>query len=482
MSSFRKGRMPSTDGSVGKGKASANDETSVEASVGNRLDRLEERFESLESTLIMQMRAMQRDIVYAVKEQQRPSDTESPPARNSSADHDNADKGSASSPLSVYADYDNANKGGESAIADHQKRLEGAMRKAFRSFAKVDGEHNAFLNSEALKAALNSLGSLPGGTEVQDHDTEDIIGEYDIDGNGVLDSEEFRPVVRDLVLRRRFDFREELQKDVEAIAMATKEDPWAMAMRGDTAVKSMIEHVRAQHVSTHGSSSVKEQGAWERSSRTSAGSNTADAANMRRSRSIDSLLLGGRYTPLYCWSLLPVLHPEGRLRSVWNVLVALLIIYCGVVVPLEIAFEPAMEAGMGVAGWLAWENWNLVVDIFFLLDILLNFRTGFIADGVFLRDTRLICRHYLSGSFLIDLLGSFPLNLILKAIGDDGDGTARLNRQLRLLRIVKLNRLLRLFKLSKSLKYVELMVKFNPSAMRIVKLLLIMVTLTLCRS
>ena len=36
-----------------------------------------------------------------------------------------------------------------------------------------------------------------------------------------------------------------------------------------------------------------------------------------------------------------------------------------------------------------------------------------------------------------------------------GQAAARLNRQLRLLRIIKLNRLLRILKLSKNLKYLE---------------------------
>lgn len=35
----------------------------------------------------------------------------------------------------------------------------------------------------------------------------------------------------------------------------------------------------------------------------------------------------------------PVYHPEGRARSMWNVCLAFLILYCGISVPLEIAME-----------------------------------------------------------------------------------------------------------------------------------------------
>lgn len=42
----------------------------------------------------------------------------------------------------------------------------------------------------------------------------------------------------------------------------------------------------------------------------------------------------------------PVTHPEARFRMLWNFALALLIIYCGVAVPLEIAFEDDMIVSM----------------------------------------------------------------------------------------------------------------------------------------
>ena len=50
--------------------------------------------------------------------------------------------------------------------------------------------------------ALNSLGTMPGGRDVSDLDVSDIMRSYDTDGNGVLDSTEFRPFLRDLVMRQ----------------------------------------------------------------------------------------------------------------------------------------------------------------------------------------------------------------------------------------------------------------------------------------
>lgn len=341
------------------------------------------------------------------------------------------------------------------------------ITRTYRQFAsKASG-----LTPEELKQALNSLGTMPGGRTVRDVDTADIMAEYDIDGNGEIDQEEFRPFVRDLILRGRFEFNSELQQMVAQIARATREDPWAMAMRGDPALGGMIDNLRAaQTAVTNERNNATPRKARRRS--LPMRQSVADVNLSERSRrSWESACC---CLPMLCCCF-PILHPDGRVRSCWNVLMAALIIYCGVAVPLEIAFEPTMRATMGLDGWSAWEAWNLVVDGLFLIDIALSFRSGYIADGVFVKDSTLVCRHYLLGGFLIDLIGAFPLNLILKAVGDtDNESTGRLNRQLRLLRVIKLNRLLRLAKLSKNLKYVELAIKFNPSAMRIVKLLLIM--------
>ena len=62
------------------------------------------------------------------------------------------------------------------------------------------------------------------------------------------------------------------------------------------------------------------------------------------------------------------------MRKVWNVLVVCFILFCTVAVPLEIGFERGMRMQMGVEGWRAWEQFNLIVDIFFMVDVALNFR------------------------------------------------------------------------------------------------------------
>ena len=47
----------------------------------------------------------------------------------------------------------------------------------------------------------------------------------------------------------------------------------------------------------------------------------------------------------------------------------------------------------------------------FIADIIVNFRTGFMSDGHFVRDDWKAVVHYAKGSFVLDFLGSFPPNV-----------------------------------------------------------------------
>ena len=88
----------------------------------------------------------------------------------------------------------------------------------------------------------------------------------------------------------------------------------------------------------------------------------------------------------------PVIHPDSHFRTVWNVLMALLICYCGVMVPFEVAFEQTMVSEMGTAGWRAWEFFNFAVDCMFMIDVVLSFRTATYIDGTLVTDSRQVRR------------------------------------------------------------------------------------------
>ena len=69
-----------------------------------------------------------------------------------------------------------------------------------------------------------------------------------------------------------------------------------------------------------------------------------------------------------------MLHPLSTVRFVWDAISAILICFIAAMLPYRIAF---------IEGWaLAWTLTDFLMDLFFMCDIILNFRTGYVdSDG-----------------------------------------------------------------------------------------------------
>lgn len=188
----------------------------------------------------------------------------------------------------------------------------------------------------------------------------------------------------------------------------------------------------------------------------------------------------------------PTLHPDGRFRSVWNIMLAVLITYCGISVPMEICFESDMIVAMCDEGvqteysvyecgnYMAWWTCNLIVDLWFILDIMVNFHTGYMQEGHFVNDPRLAAWNYgFSRGFILDCLGSFPLNLVLMAAQSQLERQPSDNDALRVNRLVRILRMTKLFKLTRMVKLIKYMSNFedffNPAVLSVVKLVTTMI-------
>lgn len=93
-----------------------------------------------------------------------------------------------------------------------------------------------------------------------------------------------------------------------------------------------------------------------------------------------------------------------RLR--WDILIICLALYTSVCIPLGIAFDFATIDSV------AFGVFDSTVDLIFMIDLLINFRTTYISssNGDEIYDPKLIAKKYLTGRFIIDLLSSFPLD------------------------------------------------------------------------
>ena len=98
-----------------------------------------------------------------------------------------------------------------------------------------------------------------------------------------------------------------------------------------------------------------------------------------------------------------LLLPGSRFLLIWDSFLLTICIFIAWVIPFRLAFKVSTEVVL--------VDWAL--DTFFLLDMLLHFRyVAFIQDGKLVTDVDKIKHHYLSKRFKIDLISTFPFDLV----------------------------------------------------------------------
>ena len=94
--------------------------------------------------------------------------------------------------------------------------------------------------------------------------------------------------------------------------------------------------------------------------------------------------------------------PDKPFRATWDVLMLLLVSYCVVAMPLQVAFE----AQLGETTRTVQLYFDAFFDVLFLLDVLINARTAFTFEGVMVNNRSAILRRYLRTWFLLDIMAS----------------------------------------------------------------------------
>ncbi|XP_059490523.1 potassium/sodium hyperpolarization-activated cyclic nucleotide-gated channel 3 isoform X7 [Neocloeon triangulifer] len=149
-----------------------------------------------------------------------------------------------------------------------------------------------------------------------------------------------------------------------------------------------------------------------------------------------------------------VIHPCSNFRFYWDLCMLLLLVANLIILPVAISF---FNDDLSTR-WIAF---NCLSDTIFLIDIVVNFRTGIMqqdnAEQVIL-DPKLIARHYLRTWFFLDLISSIPLDYIFLIFNQDFSESFQIlhaGRALRILRLAKLLSLVRLLRLSRLVRYVS---------------------------
>uniref|UniRef100_A0A673VW08 Voltage-gated inwardly rectifying potassium channel KCNH2 n=1 Tax=Salmo trutta TaxID=8032 RepID=A0A673VW08_SALTR len=139
-----------------------------------------------------------------------------------------------------------------------------------------------------------------------------------------------------------------------------------------------------------------------------------------------------------------VLH-YSPFKAVWDWLILLLVIYTAILTPYSAAFllNDHEEAAMVNCGYSCspLNVVDLIVDIMFIVDIVINFRTTYVNtnDEVVSAPLR-IAVHYFKGWFLIDMVAAIPFDLLIYRSGEETTTLIGLLKTARLLRLVRVAR------------------------------------------
>jgi len=170
-----------------------------------------------------------------------------------------------------------------------------------------------------------------------------------------------------------------------------------------------------------------------------------------------------------------MIHPYSAFRQFWDLLQILLLMYAAVLIPFRTGFLlPAM------GGWFVFEG---LMDIAFMMDLALNFVTGYedpmknlVMHPGMVRDNYLHSRY-----FWVDLVSCIPVDTILRAAAghfgcsvydtcpqsvwdeNSGNSGAQITKMFRVIKVFRLAKLLKLPQAQRAMdKYMDDFIMFLP--------------------
>lgn len=167
-----------------------------------------------------------------------------------------------------------------------------------------------------------------------------------------------------------------------------------------------------------------------------------------------------------------IIPPTNKTKLKWDLLVGLFIIYSVIIIPYRIGFGVDTTELPAII-------FDIFVDICFLLDMVLMFRTAF-TDAVGVVDTcpAHIRSRYLRGWFWIDLFSTFPFDRVVEAFLSSGDSSkARAVKLIRVVRLARLLKLVRMLKMGPIMKHFDEVVGNSPLLVKFSKLAVSLVLL-----
>jgi hypothetical protein len=157
-----------------------------------------------------------------------------------------------------------------------------------------------------------------------------------------------------------------------------------------------------------------------------------------------------------------MIHPDAPWKRLWDLLIFIAITYFAIEVPLRIVLHYKIDAQVAL--------YERIIQILFMIDVVLNFRTSYFAERTLISDKSLVARKYLTSWFPVDFLSAFPFDLFggffYQYFGLTD--TLRILRLLRAIKVFELFRSLRLLAMGGNEEYqYKALEVINPATFRL---------------
>eukprot|EP00066_Takifugu_rubripes_P008141 XP_003974117.1 PREDICTED: potassium/sodium hyperpolarization-activated cyclic nucleotide-gated channel 2 [Takifugu rubripes] len=146
-----------------------------------------------------------------------------------------------------------------------------------------------------------------------------------------------------------------------------------------------------------------------------------------------------------------IIHPYSDFRFYWDFTMLMFMVANLIIIPVGITFFKDETT-------TPWIIFNVISDTFFLMDLVLNFRTGIVFDDntEIILDPDKIKKKYLKTWFVVDFVSSIPVDYIFLIVEKGIDSEVyKTARALRIVRFTKILSLLRLLRLSRLIRYIH---------------------------
>ncbi|OMJ81416.1 hypothetical protein SteCoe_18155 [Stentor coeruleus] len=143
-----------------------------------------------------------------------------------------------------------------------------------------------------------------------------------------------------------------------------------------------------------------------------------------------------------------IISPENTTKILWDICGFFIILYQAIFIPFYIAFSINLSTSSIFTV-------DFGIMIYFTIDILLNFNTSYYSHAELINDRKAIVKNYIKFWFWIDLISTFPYDVVYNVIEIRSHSFSYAPQLLRVLKFYRLLRLIRLAKMKKIFIQIE---------------------------